>query len=138
MNNVRSAEDLNRDPADIGKVDPNAAFMDEPVRSNDVAALKKKALADKVKALQEENDLRAVLATTSGVRFMARLIAGPCGWNAPYFHPSNSMMSEIAGRRSIGYQMENWICDVDLSLWFKVRSELEETRIKPKTSERKG
>jgi hypothetical protein len=120
------------------KPDPTDKFLDRPQKSNDPKALKEKALSDKQKDLQAENDLRAILATDEGVRFVARVIAGPCGWNAPYWSPSNSVMCEIAGRRSIAYQLEQWICDVELSLWFRVRSELERERPKPETSKKKS
>jgi hypothetical protein len=118
------------------KPDGTEKFLDRPQRSNDRVQLKEKAISDKQKALQDENDLRAVLLMPEGVRFIAKIIAGPCGWNLPYFHPSNSVMCEVAGRRSIAYQLEQWICDVDLSLWNAVRAELEKSRPKPKTSEK--
>lgn len=130
----RSADDLDRDPqAEPEKV---PEFLDAPVNASNPLQLKAKALNDKARALKEENDIRAVLTTPAGVRFIARLIL-TCGWNAPYFTPNNSTMSEIAGRRSIAWQVEQWISDADLSLWFAVRRELETTRVKPKTSERR-
>lgn len=130
----RSADDLDRDP----QVEPEKVpeFLDAPVNASDPKQLKAKALNDKARALKEENDIRAVLATPAGVRLIARLIS-TCGWNAPYFTPNNSTMCEIAGRRSIAWQLEQWISDADLSLWFAVRRELETTRTKPKTSERR-
>lgn len=131
---ARSAEEL-FDPA--AKADSTDQFLDRPQRTADPKALKKKALTDKQRELSEENDLKAVLATPEGVRFIARLIGGPCGWNLPYYHASNSVMCEVAGRRSIGYQLEQWISDCDLELWFRVRRELEMIRPKPEMSKRK-
>lgn len=130
----RTADDLDRDP----QVEPDKtpAFLDAPVNASDPKQLKAKALTDKSRALKEENDVRAVLGTPAGVRFVARLICS-CGWNAPYFMPNNSAMCEVAGRRSIAWQLEQWISDTDLSLWFAVRRELEGSRVKPKTSERR-
>lgn len=113
-------------------------FLDPRARANDPQALRKKAISDKQRTLNDENDLRTILSTEEGVRFVARLIAGPCGWNLPHFHASNSVMCEVAGRRSIAYQLEQWISDVDVELWFAVRRELEKQRPKPKTSESKS
>lgn len=119
------------------KPDSTDAILDTPVKTNDPKALKKKALSDKAREFQDEADLRWVLSQPAGVRFLARLIAGPCGWNQPYYQPSNSAMCEVAGRRSIGWQLEQWISDADLSLWSAVRKELEAHRVKPKTSEKR-
>lgn len=105
--------------------------LDKPQRAGDAAALRRKAVEDKQTELSQENDLRAVLATPEGVRLLARIIGGPCGWNLPHWHASNSVMCEIAGRRSIAYQLEQWISDVDLERWFAVRRELEKLRPKP-------
>jgi hypothetical protein len=132
---ARSAEDL-FNPEGAKQKAPD--FLDRPQRANDPAALKEKALTDKQRELQSENDLRAVLSTDEGVRMVARIIGGPCGWNLPYFHASNSVMCEVAGRRSIARQLEEWISNCDLQLWFAVRTELERERPKPKTSEKKG
>ena len=134
-NPPKSAEDLYDDPAE-DKADPTLAFLDTPVNASNPAQLKAKALTDKSRDLKQENDIKAVLSTPEGVRFVSRLI-GACGWNLPYFQPNNSAMCETAGRRSIAWQIEQWISDTDLSLWFSVRKELEASRVKPKTSERR-
>lgn len=126
----RNAEELFE--PDEGKPHAEDRLIVPPQKTNDPKALRAKAVTDRERALQEENDLRAVLSTAAGVRLMARVIAGPCGWNSPYFNPSNSVMCEIAGRRSIGYQLEQWISDADLKLWFAVRTEMEKVRAKPK------
>lgn len=134
MTDLRSADDLDRDPQ--AEPEKTPVFLDAPVNASDPKQLKAKAITDKSRALKEENDVRAVLSTPEGVRLIARLI-GMCGWNAPYFSPNNSTMCEIAGRRSIAWQLEQLISDAELSLWFAVRRELELTRVKPKTSERR-
>lgn len=126
----KSAEDLYGD-WDAPKSDGAEAFLDQPVNASNPKQLKAKALSDKQREFKHENDLREVLASAAGVRFVARVI-GACGWNAPHFHPNNSTMCEVAGRRSIAWQLEQWIADTDLSLWFAVRQELELTRPKPK------
>jgi hypothetical protein len=130
----RSAEEL-FDP----DYTPDESATEPRRRTGDVRTLHKQAERDKIEEFTDEADLREVLAIPSGagIRFIARLIAGPCGWNTPYFHPSNSVMCETAGRRSIGYQLEQWICNADPELWAAVRAELEKTRPKPKTSQRK-
>jgi hypothetical protein len=129
MSSPKDAEEL-FDP-DAGSQQPEDRVLAPPPKTNDPKALRQKALSDKQRDLQDENDLKAVLATPFGIRLLARIIGGPCGWNAPYYHPSNSQMCEIAGRRSIGFQLEQWICDADLKLWFAVRTELEKLRAKP-------
>lgn len=127
-------------PRNADELDPDAkadteSFLDKPQNVSDVPALKEKAISDKVKELRDENDLRAVLSMPEGVRVIAKLIE-KCGWNSPYFHPNNSQMCEVAGRRSIAWQLEQLISNVDLELWFAVRRELETMRPKPVTSER--
>lgn len=135
MSGVRTAEELFEGPDEKPK-DGTEAFLDEPARTSDAPALKKAALKRKSAELQEESDILEVLSTPAAIRLMARIITA-CGWNMPYFNPNNSVMSEVAGRRSIAWQLEQWISDADLSLWFAVRTELEKVRPKPKTSERK-
>jgi hypothetical protein len=124
-----SAYDLT-DPG-AKKPDGFEGVIDAPQRTNDPRALRRKQVSDKNKALQDENDLRAILSTPEGLRFVARIIGTMCGWNSPYFHPSNSVMCEIAGRRSIGFQLEQIISDADLELWLNVRRLLEQYRAKP-------
>lgn len=121
----RNAEEL-FDP----EREPDPKVVDRPQRTNDPIALRDKAVSDKAKELEEENDLREVLSSAPGRRVLARVIAS-CGWNTPYYHPSNSQMCEIAGRRSIAWQIEQWISNADLKLWFAVREELEKARPKP-------
>lgn len=135
MTDIRTADDLDRDP----QVEPEKPlpFLDQPVNASDPAQLKAKTLTDKSRALKEENDVRAVLSTPAGIRLIARLIT-TCGWNMPYYLPNNSAMCEVAGRRSIAWQIEQWISDVDFNLWVAVRRELEGSRVKPKTSERRS
>jgi len=123
----------------LGKIrrqaDGSHRVLDAIPSSTDRDALKRKALSDKERELQAENDMRAVLATESGVRTMARIIWA-CGWNAPFYTHETNEMCNIAGRRQIAWQLEQWISDAELSLWFKVRAELEHQRAKPKTSGR--
>ena len=125
----RNANDLSLDPqAEEKKLD----FLDPVVNSADPKQLRKKAISDKNRELQDEADLRTVLGTPAGVRFVARIVGGPCGWGYPHFNPSNSIMSETAGRRSVGWQIEQWVRDADLSFWHQVDRELNELRAKPK------
>lgn len=134
--NPRNAEELFNPDA---TPDPVESITGGRVRTSDIASLQRKALADTIAEITDENDIREVLAIASGagVRFMARLIEA-CGWNTPHFNPSNSVMSEIAGRRSIAWQLEGWISDADVELWVLVRRTLELKRQKPKalTSQR--
>lgn len=131
----RSAEEL-FDPEGV-KPDETAAFIDGPVNAADAKRLKKKAVSDKAQEFTDETDLRELLALPSGagVRFLARLLEH-CNWNAEHFHPSNSVMSYAAGRRSICRDLENWVSDADLELWIAVRRQLELVRPRPKTSQK--
>lgn len=130
MSDLRSADDLTRDPQDEPeKVPP---FLEQPRKTNDPKALKKQATDDKAKQLRQENDLRAILATEAGVRFMARLLGEICFIDAPAFHPNSSTMSNIAGRRQIGQVVKELIRDCDFDLWVKVDRELEALRPKAK------
>ena len=126
----RNAEEL-FDP----EREPAPAVVDRPQRTNDPIALRDQAISDKAKELEQEKDLREVLASTAGRKLLARIILA-CGWNEPYFHPSNSVMCEISGRRSIAYQIERWASDADLKLWFAVREELEKSRPKPEKKQK--
>lgn len=114
---------------------PAPDFLDRPQRSNDPKALKEKALKDKERELQDENDLRKVLGMPEGVRLVVRLLMA-CGIDQPVFWPNNSQMCEVAGRRSIANQLRDWVKNVGLEEWFAVEREFENYRPKPKTSER--
>ena len=104
--------------------------MNEVVNAADPLAQKESRLTELQIRVKEENDIRAVLATPEGRRLIVRVF-DICGRNTPYFHPNNSTMSEIAGRRSIAFQIENWIRDVDHTLWQAVDVEIESTRPRP-------
>jgi hypothetical protein len=120
---------------DAHKPDETATFLDAPQPNSDPKLLQRKRVTDKSKELKEEGDLLMVLSTPEGLRFMVRLF-GICGLDQPVFHPSNSVMCEIAGRRQIANQLRNWIKDAGLEQWFRVEQEFEKSRAKPKTSER--
>jgi hypothetical protein len=132
--NDRDADDLTRDPQEERKSE--SAFLDPIVKSNDPKALKKKATDDKAKSLRQENDVRDLLGTQAGIRFIARLLGEICYIDEPAFNPNNSLMSNIAGRRQVGQQVKTLIRDVDFELWVKVDRELETARPKPKTSQK--
>jgi hypothetical protein len=132
--NPRTAEEL-FDPDSV-KPDGADALLDR-VNAGDPHQVRRSGTRAKIRELEGENDLREVLASPAGVRLVARIIEA-CGWSTPHFHPSNSVMSEIAGRRSIAWQLENWISDADVELWIAVRRQLESVRPKPKTSERRS
>lgn len=114
---------------------PDPSYLDKRERSNDPKALKEKATKDKARELQDENDLRAVLQTPAGVRFVVRVLLA-CGIDQPVFQPNNSLMCEVAGRRSIANQLRDWVKNVGLEEWFTVEREFENFRPKPKTSEK--
>lgn len=118
---------------DAHKVDEK--FLDDPQPNSDPKVLQTRKLKDKSKDLKEEGDLLVVLSTPEGIRFLVKLF-GICGLDQPSFHPSNSVMCEIAGRRQIGNQLRDWIKDAGLEHWFAIEREFEKFRAKPKTSER--
>ena len=132
----RNAEEL-FDPE--GQQPDDVSALIERPNAADTKTLRRKAVSDKAQEFTDEADLRELLALPSGagVRFLARLL-GHCNWNAEHFHPSNSVMSYAAGRRSICRDLENWVSDADVRLWLEVRLELEKQRPKPKTSEKRG
>jgi hypothetical protein len=130
MNDTRSADDLTRDPQEEPERLP--AFLKEPPKTNDPKELKRKATDDKARAIKQENDVRELLATQAGIRFMARLLGEICFIDASAFHQNNSVMSNIAGRRQVGQQIKEIIRDADFDLWVKVDRELETIRPKPK------
>lgn len=134
MTNPRTAEEL-FDPDGAKEQDVEKVL--DRVNASDPQQVRKSATRAKIREIEGENDLREVLASPAGVRLIARIIEA-CGWATPYFHPSNSVMSEVAGRRSIAWQLENWISDADVELWIAVRRQLESVRPKPKTSERRS
>lgn len=125
----RSAEDLYSDP---DRPESTPAFLEKPQRSNDPKALRAKAIDDKGKALKQENDIREILATQAGIRFVARLLGEICYVDVSAFHPNNSTMCNIAGRRQVGQVVKELIRDCDFDLWVKVDRELEALRPKAK------
>ncbi len=127
---TRSADDLTRDPQDEPEKLP--PYLDKPVKTNDPKALKAKATDDKAKEIREQNDIRAILSTEAGVRFMGRILGEFCYIDESVFNPNNAIMSNIAGRRQVGQQIKFAIRDTDFDLWIKVDHQLEERRAKPK------
>src|ERR1700690_1748473 len=130
MSELRGADDLNRDPQDEPENPP--PFLERPQKTNDPKALKQKAVDDKAKAIRQENDIRAILGTEAGIRFMARLLGEICFIDASAFHPTSSVMSNIAGRRQVGQQVKEIIREADFELWIRVDREIEQARPKAK------
>jgi hypothetical protein len=122
MRDVRSAEDLTEDPQ-VKPTDP-PPFIDVPVKTNDPKALKRKQIDDKAKALKDEADLREILATQGGVRFLARLLGELCYLDFTVFHSNSMTMANIAGRRQIGLEIKELIRECDFDLWVKVDREM--------------
>ena len=131
MSEVRSADDLTRDPNETDEV---PAFLDPPQKTNDPKALRKKATDDKAKELKAETDLREVLASQAGIRFVGRILDELCYIDATPFHTSNSLMCNIAGRRQVAMELKRIIRDADFDLWVRVDRELESRRPKPRIS----
>lgn len=104
--------------------------MSETPNAADPVAQKESRITELQRRIQEENDIRAVLSTPEGRRLLVRIL-DICGRNTPYFHPNNSTMSEIAGRRSVAFQIENWVRDVDHGIWQAVDVEIEASRPRP-------
>ncbi len=130
---IRSADDLTRDPQAEPERDP--PFLDIPAKTNDPKALKAKAISDKGKAIKAENDLREVLSTQAGIRLVARILADICCIEAAAFHPNNSTMCNIAGRRQVGQQIKELIREADFDLWVRVDREIEALKPrKPRSS----
>jgi hypothetical protein len=129
MVDTRSADDLTRDPQGDDRLDEAERIVGRARKTNDPQALKKQALDDKNRALQEEADLLWVLGQPAGVRFIARVM-GICGVDQPFYHPNNGYMCEVAGRRSIAGQLKTWIRDADFEAWVAVDRELERGRPK--------
>lgn len=130
MVETRSADDLTKDPQE--EVEKPLSFLERPQKTNDPKALKQKGIDDKAKQLKEQNDIRAILTTEPGVRFMARLLGEICFIDASAFHSNNSTMCNIAGRRQVGQSVKELIRDCDFELWVKVDREIEAMRPRPK------
>jgi hypothetical protein len=129
----RAADDLYRDPQEPPEKLP--AFLKEPPKTNDPKELKRKATDDKARELKQQNDIRTILSTEPGVRFVARILGELCCIDTPAFHPQSSVMCNIAGRRQVGQQIKEMIRDTDFDLWVRVDRELENIK-KPETSRR--
>lgn len=114
------------------KQDPDVTLLGRRRNAADPKRLQVQATRDAVQEVDDENDLREIVALASGAgrRFLARLLE-KCNWNAEYFHPSNSVMSYAAGRREVSRVVENWLADAGLEVWIAVRTELEQQRTKP-------
>lgn len=132
MSDTRSADDLTKDPQ--AEEEKLPAYLDRPVKTNDPKALKAKATDDKAKQIRQENDVRAILGTEAGIRFMARLLGEICHIDDSEFHPTSSIKDNIIGRRQVGHLVKDLIRDADWALWTKVDFALNEMRPKPKRS----
>lgn len=133
MSTPKDAEELYRSPEDVAAPDPTAAFLDKPVKTNDPKALKDKAVSDKVLELRIENAIRGLLATDGGADLMAHIIGHMCGCHFPGFSANPHIRDEMFGRRSIGWQLEQMIRDIDFDLWVRVDRALEQRRQRPKS-----
>lgn len=125
-----NADDLTRDPQE--PPEKPLPFLERSRKTNDAKELKKQGIDDKAKQIKEQNDIRSILATEAGVRFVARLLGEICYIDASAFHPNNSTMCNIAGRRQVGQVVKDLVRDVDFDLWVKVDREIETMRPKPK------
>lgn len=130
MSVPRDAQDLTVDLQDKRPDEPQ--FLDAPVKNNDPVAQRKKAIDDKARALREENDLREVLSSQAGVRFVAKVLTEYCAIDEFAFHPNNSTMCNIAGRRQVAQQIKSLIRDADFELWVQVDREIESRRPRQK------
>ena len=117
---------MNRDPQEPIEVLP--AFLKTPPKNNDPKELKRKGIDDKAKAIREENDIRAVLGLEPGIRFIARLLGEICFIDQSAFHPNNSTMCNVAGRRQVGQIVKDLIRDADFELWVRVDRELDRSK----------
>lgn len=134
MVETRSADDLTKDPQE--EVEKPLPFLERPQKTNDPKALKQKGIDDKARAIKQENDLREVLSTPAGIRFMARLLGEICHIDDSEFHPTSSIKDNIIGRRQVGHIVKDLIRDFDWAIWTKVDHELNEMRPKPKLEHR--
>ena len=130
---IRSADDLTRDPQAEPERDP--PFLDIPAKTNDPKAHSKPKRSRTRQVYRAESDLREVLSTMAGIRFVSRILSEICCIDAPAFHPSNSVMSNIAGRRQVGQQIKELIREADFDLWVRVDREIEALKPrKPRSS----
>jgi hypothetical protein len=75
---------------------------------------------------QAKNDLKFILGTPQGQRFIARLL-DRCGVDRPVFNANGSQMNHAEGRRSIGIEINDEARDVSLEWWLKMQRD----RFKP-------
>jgi hydroxymethylpyrimidine pyrophosphatase-like HAD family hydrolase len=62
------------------------------------------------------NDLRFVLGTAQGQRFVARILER-CGVDRPVFNANGSAMNHAEGRRSIGIEINDDAKEASLEAW---------------------
>lgn len=113
-------------------MEPEELF-EEPDSSSDPERLKEKELSELQARLQQEADLRAVLATPEGRRFLVRIF-DICGYNEEYLQPNHGLMAATAGRRQISRQVCDWIREVipdGFSLWQLFDAEWQAYRYPP-------
>jgi hypothetical protein len=65
---------------------------------------------------QTSDDLRAVLATLAGRRYLFRLVER-CGVFSPVFNPNGSTMTHAEGRRSVGIDLMHDFQRADPGAW---------------------
>ena len=126
----RSADDLERDPLEESKP-IRKGVLPARARTNDPRAQREKAIDDRQRTLRIENDYLAVLALPAGQRLIAHIMNDLCAHDAPYFNPSNSVMCNVAGRRQVGWLIEQEVRNISFELWTGVDAELEALRVKP-------
>lgn len=80
-------------------------MIDDPVSSNDPRQLKKQEIRGKDREKQEAADLKAVLETAQGRRFVRGLLAD-CGEHRTSFHTNALQMGFNEGMRNIGLKLK--------------------------------
>jgi len=93
--------------------------FEQPSSVSNIKQIKRRTAELKSKELQEQNDLSAIVSTEAGLRFVVRLLE-MCGHGEEQFATEPHFLAQIAGRRSIGIQIERAIKEADLELWLAV------------------
>jgi hypothetical protein len=77
---------------------------------------------------QRDDDLRELLASDVGRRFLRRLIFDVCHLNQTSIHPSGQQFAVNEGARGVGVKLQGEIMAADIEGWIRL---LREHHVKP-------
>jgi hypothetical protein len=98
-------------------------MSEEIVNASNPRTVKKGEDREKRQIREREDDLREILATAAGRRFLRRLIFVECRVHETSYHSSGQLFAAQEGRRGVGAQLQGEIMNASLEGWLTLERE---------------